>query len=293
MAETTPTGPDVDAVPELPNVPEALSPDDIAKATFHTATEGYDKDEVEVFLQAVASDMLTFKGELESARLGAHRPLEALGREMGALMQHAHDAAHHVRKSAETEAATTLQKAHHDAAKARQEAEQLKKRYESETLVARDEAMATVERLREQAEQQRKLTEAESSIMHQEARRSAKRIQDEAKKKAQEILAKVDSEAHARTSESERRLRKLQEIETKLRRRIEFLSTKLQAMTEQVKQALKEEETEPAEERQEQEPARPSPRAASIRISDTGTVRLDPAQEIEAESEAVQSPNRS
>jgi DivIVA domain-containing protein len=268
-------------------VSDRLSPDDIEKTTFHSTSDGYDKVEVEVFLGAVATDMHALQRELESARLSAHRPLEALGREMGALMQHAHDAAERVKKSAETEAATTLQRAHRDATKLRQDAEQLKKRYETETLVARDEAMATVDRLREQADQQRRLAEAESSIMHQEAWRSVKRIQEEAKRKAQEILVKADSEASARTAESERRLRKLQEVETRLRRRIEFLSTKLQAMTEQVKQTLAEEQ-DSTEERREEPSGRPSP-SANIRITDNGAVRLDPSEQ---RSESQIAPNR-
>jgi DivIVA domain-containing protein len=283
------TDPGVDAAQNSAVVSDTLSPDDIEKTTFHSTPDGYDKVEVEVFLHAVASDMHALKRELESARLSAHRPLEALGREMGALMQHAHDTAERVRKSAETEAATTLQRAHRDATKLRQDAEQLKKRYETETLVARDEAMATVDRLREQAEQQRRLAKAESSIMQQEAWRSAKRIQDEAKRKAQEILVKADSEARARTAESERRLRKLQEVETKLRRRIESLSTKLQTMIEQVKRPMTEERNEGTEERRDEPSGRPS-RSASIRITDNGTVSLDPSEQG---SPSQIAPNRS
>lgn len=258
-----------------PTIPEALSPDDIEKASFHTVKDGYDKDEVEVFLHAVATDVRALKGEVESARLGSHRPYDALGREMGALMQHAHDAAAHVRKTAENEATTILQKAQHDAAKARQEAEQLKKKYETEKLIARDEALAAVDRLREQAEQQRQMAEAEGNILHQEARRSAKRLQDDAKKKAGEIIATATSESHARAAEAERRLRRLQEFETKLRRRIEFLTAKLQALTQQVKQAL---ETKGEEERPDFPTDSPS-RTPSIRITDTGTIRLDPEKD--------------
>lgn len=271
MPETAPSKISHDRNSSAPAALGALSPDDIELTTFHITAEGYDKDEVEVFLRAVASDVRALKRELESTQAGSHRPLEALGQEMGALMQHAHDAAGQVRKSAETEAATVLQKAQHDASKARQEAEKLKKRYESETLVARDEAMAVVDRLREQAEQQRRLADAQVSILHQEARRSAKQIQDKAKKKAQDLLARVDAEAEARTSESERRLRKLQEVETKLRRRIDLLSSKLQAMTDHVRQAISEGET---QEPDDEEPIRQSA-APSIRITDAGTVRID------------------
>jgi DivIVA domain-containing protein len=286
VAARNPSEAQQESAEQIPVLADAISPDDVERTTFHTTRDGYDKDEVEVFLHAVASDMRALKGELESARLGAHHPYEALGREMGALMQHAHDAADHVRKAAETEAATLIQKAQQHAAKARQEAEQLKKRYESETLVARDEAMAAVDRLREQAEQQHRLAEAEASIKQQEARRSAKRVHDEAKKKAQEVLAKVDAEAHARAAESERRLRKLQEVETKLRRRIEFLSTKLHAMTEHVRQALRENENEPFDEGDEASDAELEPsRSPNIRITDAGTVRLDADQD-----EAVRRP---
>jgi DivIVA domain-containing protein len=270
----TSDGSSVDTPAPESAVPDAIAPDDIEKATFRTVQAGYDKDEVEVFLNAVASDVRALKRELDSIRHGAHRPYESLGREIGALMQHAHDAAAHVRKGAENEATTMLQKAQRDAAKARQEAEQLKKKYETETLIARDEALAAVDRLREQAEQQRRFAEAEANILHQEARRSARRLHDEAKKKAANIVEAATSESQARAAESERRLRRLQEFETKLRGRIEFLSGKLQTLTQQVKNSMEAEAEAP--EARSNRPPRATP---SIRITDSGTVTLDADQD--------------
>jgi DivIVA domain-containing protein len=100
---------------------EGFSPEEVEKATFSVVESGYDKDEVEVFLHSVAQDMAALLSHRSA------RPYEALGREMGALMQHAQDAAARVRKEADTEAATVLQEAHKTAKKAREEAAALKR----------------------------------------------------------------------------------------------------------------------------------------------------------------------
>jgi DivIVA domain-containing protein len=263
-----------EAVPGESRIPEALTPEDIAKATFRVTREGYDKDEVEVFLHAVASDMSALKAELESARLGAHRPFEALGREMGALMQHAHDAARNVRVNAENEANGVLQKAQREVKRLKDEAETLKRKYQSEALIERDEANVVAERMKEQAEQHRRLAEAESSIMQQEARRLAKRIQDEAKRKANQIIAAAEGEGVERAKEAERRLRRLQEMDMKLRRRIEILTVRLQNLNKEVKDASPAIEKDEALMEDTPEPAGPTP-PPSIRITESGTIRLD------------------
>jgi len=206
----------------------AISPEDIERATFSTSKHGYDTDEVEVFLQTVAADMRAL------LKYRSDRPYEGFGQEMGALMQHAHEAAAQVRKSADAEALGILRDARAAAARAREEAAQITRRAESEASFLREESALAADHIKAEAEKARRLAEAESAITQQELYRAAKRVKSEARMKASEILAAAEAEAKQRTLDSERRLRRLQEAEMLMRRRIEALSAKLEALQREV-----------------------------------------------------------
>jgi DivIVA domain-containing protein len=218
-------------------MPEAMSPEEIENARFTVTVEGYDKDEVEVFLKGVAADYRSLHRQIPDS---SDRPYYDVGREVGDLLQHAHDSALHIKKEAQEEAAVLLQDAQRTSKRAREEAAQMTKRAEKEASVVREEAYAAAERYREQAEKARRLAEAERSIAGQDTRREAKRLRDEAKRQAQQILSRAQAEAAERTMESERRLRRLQEAEATMRRRAGLLQSKLEELSEKVKAAQSE-----------------------------------------------------
>lgn len=236
-----------------------LSPEDIERTIFSITENGYDRDEVEVFLRATAAEiraLLQYKSQ---------RPYAALGREMGALMQQAHDAAAHVRKDANTEGARILQEAHRALKRAKDEVAQLKRQAQSEASMIREEAIQSAERIKEQAEKTLGLAEAEASLMRQDFHRAARRVKEEAKQKAAEIRAAAEADAHERTRESERRLRRLQEAEMTMRNRIDDLASRIGTLEQEAESA-------PAPEGSPDPESRPAP---NIGITDSGTVRLD------------------
>jgi DivIVA domain-containing protein len=215
-------------------MPEPLSPDDIEKATFSATPGGYDPDEVSVFLKSVAADMRALLRKQETVKIATERPYHALGREIADLLEEANEAAMRAKKMAETEAANILQETHKSTRRDREEAQQVRRRAEAEALVVRDEAHAAAERLTSQAEQARRLAEAEGQILQREARRDIKRIKEEARQYAAKTKSAADVDARERTRESERRLRRLQEAETTLRRRVQALKARLDELATKV-----------------------------------------------------------
>ena len=213
-------------------MPDALTPEEIENARFTTSADGFDRDEVEVFLKSVANDV---RALLRAVPKDSQQPYYEVGHKLADLIRHAQDSAEHIKKGAEEEAALLLQDAQRTAKRARDEAEQVTKRAEKEAAVVREEAFAAAERYREQAEKSRRLAEAERSIAEQERRRETKRLKDESRRQAQEILARAKAEAAERASESERRLRRLQEAEVAMRRRATLMRAKLDELTNKVK----------------------------------------------------------
>lgn len=207
-----------------PPAGDALSPEDIEKATFSIVENGYDRDEVEVFLHATADDM---RGLL---RHTSQRPYESLGQEMGALLQHAHDAAATVRKAADTEAGRVLQEAHQASKRAETEAAQLKGRAEAEASMIREEALEEAERIKREATKIHHLAEAEASLKRQDLDREARRVKEEIRREAADIRAAAEGDARTRLRESERRLRQLQEAEITMRKRIGQLTDQMRGV---------------------------------------------------------------
>jgi DivIVA domain-containing protein len=151
---------------------DALTPKRIENAVFAISDRGYDPGEVETFLKRVAAHVEALAAGV--AEFGV-KPYEQFGIEMGDLLQHAHDAAEHLRKEAENEAAVILQEADKAARHMRDEAASLKREAESEAREIRseadrmrEEAEETARRLKEQAEHFRNLAEAEASLQRQE-----------------------------------------------------------------------------------------------------------------------------
>ncbi|MGH2755726.1 MAG: DivIVA domain-containing protein, partial [Actinomycetota bacterium] len=76
---------------------QALTPEEIRKATFHVTMRGYARDEVDEFLAALAKLVATLTERAETAYLN-------LGVRMGELLQEAKDAADELQSTSRAEA---------------------------------------------------------------------------------------------------------------------------------------------------------------------------------------------
>lgn len=128
---------------------DAFSPEEVENATFSGSLRGYDKDEVDAFLKAVASDLR--ESEKRSAAL-----YETLGEEMGDLLQHARDSADRMVSEAQTEAQRLREEAQADATRMRteaaDEARTTKEASEASAAHTIDEANKSAEETRARAE---------------------------------------------------------------------------------------------------------------------------------------------
>ncbi|MGH2786521.1 MAG: DivIVA domain-containing protein [Actinomycetota bacterium] len=203
---------------------DALTPKRIEEQVFAIDERGYNCDEVDAFLRRVAGYMEALgRGETQFG----NKPYEALGIEMGDLLQHANDVAAHVKKTAEDEAAIVVQDAHKEAQGIREQAETVKRKLDSEAAEAKKQATQDAQRLKREAAHVRSLAEAEASLMKQDLRKEAKRLKEEAKRRAEAILQSAHSEAVRRARDTELRLRKLQKAEAIMQERLAVLKERI------------------------------------------------------------------
>jgi cell division initiation protein len=102
---------------------ESLSAKEITRADFSISMRGYDRDEVDSFLQTVADEHRRMSEELGAARRKADKPYQSFGADVGELLQQAKDAAEKLKRRAEEQAEQTLQEAKKAAAATREKAQ--------------------------------------------------------------------------------------------------------------------------------------------------------------------------
>lgn len=203
---------------------DALTPKRIEEHVFAIGERGYDCNEVDAFLQRVAAHVDALgRGDVEFGT----KPHEALGIEMGDLLQEANDIAAHLKKQAEDEAALIVEEAKKEAKHIREQAETVKRKLDAEAVEAKKQATEDAQRLKRDGAHVRSLAEAEASLMRQEIRKEAKRLKEEARRKAELILESAHSEAVQQARELEARLRKLQKAEAIMKERILVLKERI------------------------------------------------------------------
>ncbi|MGH2786522.1 MAG: DivIVA domain-containing protein [Actinomycetota bacterium] len=94
---------------------QELSAEDIESQSFSTGRRGYDKEEVDAYLRALADEIREYHAT------SAERLYQNLGEEMGALLQHARDSADAMIKQAEEDAAAARHQAEREAHETRAE----------------------------------------------------------------------------------------------------------------------------------------------------------------------------
>jgi cell division septum initiation protein DivIVA len=209
-------------------MPDAGKPKNIESPTFSRVENGYSVKEVDDFVKDVAAEMRSLLAN--ATPIPSSSPYGS-GYEIAALIQHAHEAALRIKQDGESEAARMIQDAQRISKRAREEAHDMRKRAEKEVSIVRDRAYSAVERDQRQAEKTRQLAVAERSLAEHEARQDASRILNKAKQRSQEILSDAGSDAVKRSVEAERRLRRLQEAEVVMLRKIDAVRAQLEGLS--------------------------------------------------------------
>lgn len=134
---------------------------DLTRVEFATAMRGYDKDEVDTFLQELAAEQNRLVAELAQTQRTAEKAHQELGEEMGDLLQHAKDVAAGMVKKGEEQAAEIKEKARRAAERVLAEAE---RRGDELRRAAEGDAVA---RVRTAQEKVRTLQGAEQGVREQ------------------------------------------------------------------------------------------------------------------------------
>ena len=109
-----------------------FSPEEIQKKEFLLTLRGYDKEEVRAFLEAVASDYRSLKDAAAARDEVPENAYEAIGREVGTVIQVAKESATQMKRKAEQEAAELRMRADQEAARIREAATNASKRLREE-----------------------------------------------------------------------------------------------------------------------------------------------------------------
>ena len=182
-----------------------LHPDEIQNKEFDQAMRGYDKDQVRAFLETVASE----HRDLQQA--GNY---EAVGAEVGRILQTVNDSAAALRAKADAEAEEILSKA------------------ETEAREMRDGAQGEVTKLKEAAE-------AEAQRLRDEANREVKELVQNAQRRAEELEATVRRETEEQTRDANQRLDTLRQAERDLRGRLDRAKAMLSSITDQLDEGIR------------------------------------------------------
>ena len=177
-----------------------LSPDEVQSQEFAQAKQGYDKNQVRSFLNTVAED---YRAAL---RLGNY---EAVGEEVGKILQTVNDSAAALR------------------AKATAEAEDIMAQAEAASTEMRETASAEAAKLKNQAE-------VETKALRDHTDQQVKNLVAEAEQRVVEMEAKVRKETEERIRVTDQRVEELRAVERDLRGRLDRAREMLESVTERL-----------------------------------------------------------
>jgi DivIVA domain-containing protein len=204
--------------------------DRIRSASFALARKGYEKREVDRFLDELA-DWLETGGDDTARSDLVRRELERIGEQTTAILTEAHDAAETMHTGAERQVRQQLADANIKAdamrSSAEEYAEEVREEADSYARRARAEADAATERARIEVE-----SALESSRGDAEA--AASRIVTEAEEKARETLAEAERRARQLVEEAQRRRADLESVISDLDQRREAVLGQLRRLASEV-----------------------------------------------------------
>jgi DivIVA domain-containing protein len=210
--------------------------DRIRSATFPVGRRGYEKREVDRFLNQLA-DWLETGGADQARTELVRRELERVGEQTGKVLTGAHDAGEQLRTDAEHEA-----------------------------QVVAEEASARAEQTRAAADQQSAETRAAADAYAETTRAEASKVREESEAAAAEIRTRADRESEKTVAKAKAEAKQLVDEATQRRRDVEAVISDLEARRNTVVADLERLSTELAgtatEHRPVAEPARPEPGTA-------------------------------
>jgi DivIVA domain-containing protein len=210
-----------------------MTPEQVRGVTFPEKEFGYDKQRVDSFVDAVAEELRQLGREVATANEKVIKPHLGTGREIGDLLQRAHDLATRITEEAEREATNVRQQAQSAVARAKKERDDLLRsaRREAEALVG--DARVEAQHASQAASSLQRLSEARATVLQREAYQNAKRIRDEAERAADKVIAAARSQGADEANQLESRIRRLREMESNLRARTQSLAAHLRDLQEQ------------------------------------------------------------
>jgi DivIVA domain-containing protein len=192
----------------------------IRKASFPQARRGYDKREVEKFLNRLA-DWLETGGGDQARSDTVRRELERVGERTGSILAEAEESAQQIRSEAE------------------QEAEELKSNARAEADQARKEAESYAAEARATADTYSKETRAEADAYSDETRRAAeqhaKEVRTEAESDAREMVAGAEAQAQRTVDEGVTRRRDVEAVISDLAGRRDDVIADMQKLSDALK----------------------------------------------------------
>lgn len=198
--------------------------EELENRAFTTKMRGYDPDEVQAFLADVARTLRDHKKQ-------ADRAYQAVGEEMGEMLQQARDRADAMIADAEQKAAGILADASAAAeetrSEAQAEAEETRSAAQAEATVTRGSADQDAARTRAEAER------AAAEMKHA-AEKEAARVTAAAAQAAEEVRGEAQRDADERTERADERVRALLSEEKEARERIDWLSSELMAVSQRL-----------------------------------------------------------
>jgi DivIVA domain-containing protein len=200
------------------------SVDRIRSATFPVARRGYDRHEVERFLNEIADWLET--GGTEEARADlVGEDLDRIGKQVSNILTEAHDAARSMRADAEREVRQQL-------AEANRKAEEIREKAEQYAEGTRDEADAFVMRTRSEANAQAEEVQAEADGYAETTRGDAdsysEKVRGETEAAVRELRAKAEKAATEVTEKARAEARRIVEEANRRRGDIEKLIADLE-----------------------------------------------------------------
>jgi DivIVA domain-containing protein len=212
---------------------ERMTPEHVLGVAFPEKELGYDKQHVDSFVAAVAEELRQMARELATANEKVIKPQLGAGREIGDLLQRAHDLAARIQEDAEREATDVRHQAQSMAAIAKKESDDLLRnaRREAQTLVG--DARVEKQHATEAASHLQRLAEAKATVLQREAHQKAKLIRQEAESAAKEVIAAASSQAVAEAKQLETRIQRLRKTESDLRERIQSMAAHVRDLREQ------------------------------------------------------------
>ena len=237
----------------------------IRSATFAISRKGYDKREVERFLQKLADWLEAGGGDQARSDL-VKRELERVGERTAGILSQAEDSAEELRAEAEAEASSTLNRAREQSASTRKSADEY------------------AGRIRGEADKYSEKTRAEAD-------KGAKETMARAAKEAREGLAEAQSQAKRIVDEGNQRRQDIESVISDLIRRRDGVAGEVDRLASELRAAVTAHTPGPGEEDPYKVPddsgTRPATRRAGSADTDTDTGASKAAPSKAAPSKAA------